>query len=121
MCYLRHNLRRAKTFFQKNTPTRDSPVNTTHPACCIYHYTIQNLQSSAQNPFRAEDFCSTIIETHQKSHRKPTDVPQISLFSSMLALIPQSGDFSDATLGVGSVALLQVPKPVGNFTPDLAK
>ena len=29
---------------------------------------------------------------------------------SMLALIPQSGDFSGATLGVRSVALLQVPK-----------
>ena len=30
---------------------------------------------------------------------------------SMLALIPQSGDFSGATLGVRSVALLQVAKP----------
>jgi hypothetical protein len=28
----------------------------------------------------------------------------------MLALIPQSGDFSGAALGVRSVALLQVPK-----------
>ena len=34
---------------------------------------------------------------------------------SMLALIPQSGDFSGATLGVRSVALLQVPKPAGNL------
>ena len=39
-----------------------------------------------------------------------TDIPQISLFCSMLALIPQSGDFSGATLGVRSVALLQVSK-----------
>ena len=26
----------------------------------------------------AATFCSIIIETHQKSHRKPTDVPEIS-------------------------------------------
>ena len=45
-----------------------------------------------------------------ESYRKPTDVPEISLFGSMLALIPQSGDFSGATLGVRSVALLQVAK-----------
>ena len=32
------------------------------------------------------------------------------LFCSMLALIPQSGDFSGAALGVRSVALLQVAK-----------
>ena len=56
-----------------------------------------------------------------ESHQKPTDVPQISLFSSMLALIPQSGDFSGATLGVRSVALLQVPKLTENFTPDFTK
>ena len=45
-----------------------------------------------------------------ESHRKPIDVPEISLFGPMLALIPQSGDFSGATLGVRSVALLQVAK-----------
>ena len=33
----------------------------------------------------------------------------------MLALIPQSGDYLGAALGVRSVALLQVPKLVGNF------
>ena len=33
----------------------------------------------------------------------------------MLALIPQSGDFSGAALGVRSVALLQVPKPASRF------
>ena len=33
----------------------------------------------------------------------------------MLALIPQSGDFSGAALGVRSVALLQVPKPTENL------
>ena len=48
-----------------------------------------------------------------KSHRKPRDVLEISLFRSMLALIPQSGDFSGAALKVRSVALLQVPKPAG--------
>ena len=51
-----------------------------------------------------------------KSHRKPTDVPEMSLFCSMLALIPQSGDFSGAALGVRSVALLQVPKLAVHFT-----
>ena len=49
------------------------------------------------------------------AHRKPIDVPLMSLFRSMLALIPQSGDFSGAALGVRSVALLQVPKPPGNL------
>ena len=29
----------------------------------IYHFPLKNLQPSAQNPFRAEDFCSIIIET----------------------------------------------------------
>ena len=47
-----------------------------------------------------------------KSHRKPIEVLEMSysgrLISSMLALIPQSGDFSGAALGVRSVALLQV-------------
>ena len=43
-----------------------------------------------------------------KSHRKPIDIPQISLFCSMLALFPQSGESSGAVLGVRSVALLQV-------------
>ena len=51
-------------------------------------------------------------ETFIESHRKPTDVLEMSysgrLISSMLALIPQSGDFSGAALGVRSVALLQV-------------
>ena len=39
-----------------------------------------------------------------------TESLPMSLSCSMLALIPQSGDFSGATLGVRSVALLQVPK-----------
>ena len=42
------------------------------------------------------------------AHRKPIDILEMSSFSSMLALIPQSGDFSGAVLGVRSVALLQV-------------
>ena len=33
----------------------------------------------------------------------------------------QSGDFSGATLGVRSVALLQLPKLTENFTPDFTK
>ena len=55
-------------------------------------------------------------DTFIESHRKPIEVPQISLFCSMLALIPQSGDFSGAVLGVRSVALLQVAKLVGHFS-----
>ena len=51
-------------------------------------------------------------DTFIESHRKPRDVPQMCyrgrLICSMLALIPQSGDFSGAALGVRSVALLQV-------------
>ena len=47
-------------------------------------------------------------DTFIESHRNPTDILEISLFCSMLALIPQSGDFSGAALGVRSVALLQV-------------
>ena len=41
-----------------------------------------------------------------KTHSCPIDV--LVLFYA--SLIPQSGDFSGATLGVRSVALLQVPK-----------
>ena len=48
----------------------------------------------------------SLTKVLQISYRSPIDVP----FSSMLALIPQSGDFSGAVLGVRSVALLQVPK-----------
>ena len=40
-----------------------SLVNTTLPVCCIYHFSLQNLQSSAQKYQNAEDFCSIIIET----------------------------------------------------------
>ena len=68
----------ARKLFFKKIHSRGNYCNTDASACCIYHFTLQNLQSSEQNPFRAEDFCSIIIETHQKSHRKPTDVPQIS-------------------------------------------
>ena len=68
---------RRKLFSKKYTHA-GSLVNTILPACCIYHFTLHILQSSAQNPFRAEDFCSIIIEAHHKSHRKPTDVLEIS-------------------------------------------
>ena len=47
-----------------------------------------------------------------ESHRKPREVLEMCysgrLICSMLALIPQSGNFSGAALGVRSVALLQV-------------
>ena len=46
--------------------------------------------------------------------RKATDKTQLAhryaFFCSMLVLIPQSGDSSDTSLGVRSVALLQVAK-----------
>ena len=51
-----------KHFSKKKYTHAGSLVNTTLPACCICHFTLQYLQSSAQNPFRAEDFCSIIIE-----------------------------------------------------------
>ena len=70
---------------------------------------MQFYESSAQNPFRAEDFCSIIIETlYTEGHRKPREVLEMSLFCSMLMLIPLSGDSSGISLGVRSVALLQV-------------
>ena len=107
---LRHNLRHAKTFFKK-IHSRGKPSK---------HYTSRVLQipfSSPESPifgtksfprrrFLQHYYRNTFIE----SHRKPTDLPQISLFCSVLALIPQSGDFSGAALGVRSVALLQVAK-----------
>ena len=44
-----------ENFFQKKHTHAGSIVNTTLPACCIYHFTLQNLQSSAQNYQNAED------------------------------------------------------------------
>ena len=43
---LRHNLLHAKTFFQKKYTHAGSLVNTILPVCCIYHFSLQNLQSS---------------------------------------------------------------------------
>ena len=68
----------ARKLFSKKYTHAGSLVNTTLSVCCMYHFTLRILQSSAQNPFRAEDFCSIIIEAHHKSHRKPTDVLEIS-------------------------------------------
>ena len=58
-----HNFRYSKTFFKKKYTHAGSIVNTTLPACHIYYFTLQIYKSSAQNPFRAEDFYSIIIET----------------------------------------------------------
>ena len=51
-----------RNFFQKKYTHAGGLVNTALPACYIYHFTLQILKPSAQNPFRAEDFCSIIIE-----------------------------------------------------------
>ena len=54
-------------------------------ACYLHHCPLQILQLSAQNPFRAEDFCSIIIEVQiletqkpQISHHYDIDVQQWS-------------------------------------------
>ena len=85
-----------------------------------------NLQIFGTKPLPRRRFLQHYYRnTFIESHRKPTDLPQISyggrLICSMLALIPQSGDFSGAALGVRSFALIQVPKPTGNLVPFLAK
>ena len=53
-----------------------------------------------------------ITDNKPNRHRKPIEVLEMCysgrLICSMLELIPQSGDFSGAALGVRSVALLQV-------------
>ena len=64
-------------------------------------------------------------DTFIESHRKPRDVPQMCysgrLICSMLALIPQSRDFSGAALGVRSIALLQVAKIAVRLFPKMKK
>ena len=60
-------------------------------------------------------------DTFIESHRKPIDLPQISLFCSMLALFPQSGDSSGTALGVRSIALLQVAKLAVRLFPKMKK
>ena len=64
-----------RKLFSKKYTHAGSLVNTTLPACHIYYFTLQILKSSAQNPFRAEDFCSIIIERVIKAHRCDTDFP----------------------------------------------
>ena len=70
-----------RKLFSKKYTHAGSICNTDASACCIYHFTLHILQPSAQNPFRAEDFCSIIIEAQifetlkpQKAHRSPTDL-----------------------------------------------
>ena len=53
-----------RKLFSKKYTHAGSLVNTTLPACYIYHFTLQIYKSSAQNHFRTEDFCSIIIEAH---------------------------------------------------------
>ena len=64
-----------ENFFQNTHTHAGSLVNTILPACYIYHFALHFLKPSAQNPFRAEDFCSIIIET---CLYKATESPQIS-------------------------------------------
>ena len=44
-----------ENFFRKKYPHAGSIVNTTLPACYIYHFTLQIHKSSAQNYQNAED------------------------------------------------------------------
>ena len=72
-----------------------------------------NLQIFGTKPLPRRRFLQHYYRgTFIESHRKPREVLEISysgrLTCSMLALIPQSGDFAGAALGVRSVALLQV-------------
>ena len=74
-----------RKLFSKNNTHAGSLVNTTLPAYYRYPFPLPNPQSSAQNPFRAEDFCSIIIEAQiletqkpPKAHRSPRDVLQWS-------------------------------------------
>ena len=60
-----------ENFFQKKHTHAGSIVNTTLPAWCIYHFTLQNLQSSAQNYQNAEETAILYnIEAHKKQRQK---------------------------------------------------
>ena len=48
--------------FSKKIHLCGSCCNTDASMCCMSHFTLHILQSSAQNPFRAEDFYTIIIE-----------------------------------------------------------
>ena len=54
-------------------------------------------------------------DTFIESHRKPIDVLEISLFCSVLALIPQSGDFSLCLGRLGLPDCLPFSKPKVNW------
>ena len=54
-----------RKLFSKKIHSCGNSCNTDASACCMSHFTLHILQSSAQNPFRAEDFCSIIIDAHQ--------------------------------------------------------
>ena len=105
---LRHNLRHTKTFFKKIHSRGKHGKYFTSRVLYIPFYSL-NSQIFGTKPLLRRRFLQHYYrDTFIESHRKPRDVPHISLFCSMLALIPQSGDFSGAALGVRSVALLQV-------------
>ena len=87
----------SKTFFKK-IHSRGKHINTILPASfkhlfiAIFTIVLSRPMGSnerliasdfsAQNPFRAEDFCSIIIETRvYRKHQKPTELPQISYSS----------------------------------------
>ena len=60
-----------RKLFSKKYTHAGRIVNTTLPACCIYHFTLQNLQSSAQNYQNAEDTAILYnIEAHKKQRQK---------------------------------------------------
>ena len=108
LCIFRHNLRHTKTFFKKihsrGKHSKHYTSRVLHIPCFSPESPIFGTKSLSRRRFLQHYYRDTFI----KSHRKPRDLPQISFFCSMLALIPQSGNFSGAALGVRSVALLQV-------------
>ena len=113
----RHNLRHTKTFFKKiHSRGKLSKYYTSRMLYIPLYPT--NSQIFGTKPLPCRRFLQHYYrDAFIESHRKPIEVPQISLFCSMLALFPQSGDSSGAALGVRSVALLQVPKPTTKVPP----
>ena len=96
-----------ENFFQKKIHPCGSGYNTSTSACFICHIPLKNLKPSAQNPFRAEDFCSIIIEGHQKSEmkrankkQKATESPQISYGAPETCSTPILSKFQQSNDGL---------------------